>query len=310
MVWFVGTCRKCAQEAIGVRRVRVAAQTFTATCDDLCDDHGSVDRGIARHLAERGPVTGAGFRRMREITGFQAKRWAELLGTRPATISQWENDAVRVDLWAWTVLAAVVLEQLGGGGPSTLDRLKAVRSTHTKSVSFSVPECIGLPRVCDDAKRLALVSIVTAFVRARHEARKKTEKARWHERKRLVQNPLPEWRWDDDEVQLAKFKAALLEVDERVGKVWTRVERTLYGVFVTFNANSPGMTGYERTHAPRTASLAGDVNAVAQRGTGPIAAAAEIAWRAGIEPCAAVTWDEARAEITCRFYNATRRSKR
>jgi hypothetical protein len=288
----VGNCKECGGRAIGVQRVKVGVQTFTVTSDDLCESHGSVEQGVARHLAQGGPASGPGFRLMRGAVEMQATRLAELLGTRPATISQWETGAApAVNVWAWTVLAAIVLEELGGGSASTCDRLKALhKAKHTKkSVSISAPKRVGSPPECGDEKRRALAAVIVNFVRVRHGARKIAEERRYAVRHRFVKDQAPEWRWEDDKAQVAKLKTALIEIDARIGKAWRRVVRALDRVFVKYHVG-------KATHA--------------ERGTGPITAAAEIAWWAEIEPHhPSDEWGHARIEVTRRFYNATRRTR-
>lgn len=107
--------------------------TICASCKEsyvTSDTLLAFEGGVARHLAQHGPATGESFRFMRKSVGISAKDVAEMLATTPETISRWEKGAngVGVDLWAWSTLAAIVLDELAGK-TATRDRLAATRRT-------------------------------------------------------------------------------------------------------------------------------------------------------------------------------------
>lgn len=114
------TCAKCGEPL-------VSQETLEA-----------FEQAVARHLAEHGPATGETFRFMRKAVGIPAKEVAELLATTPETVSRWENGARDVDLWAWTTLGSVVLDELVGKS-ATRDRLREAQAKKlAKTVAIDV----------------------------------------------------------------------------------------------------------------------------------------------------------------------------
>jgi YgiT-type zinc finger domain-containing protein len=129
---------------------KIGGQTFVAElpavvcpkCSEALVSHetlGAFEHAVARHLAEHGPANGDTFRYMRKAVGIAAKDVAELLATTPETVSRWENGARDVDLWAWTTLGSIVLDELEGR-TATRDRIREAR---TKKPAKTVPIDVG-----------------------------------------------------------------------------------------------------------------------------------------------------------------------
>jgi DNA-binding transcriptional regulator YiaG len=151
----MGKCSECGADAMGPPKnakgepelPKIGDTIFDADGGSLCANCGSIELAIALHLAEFGPVSGAGFRAMRLAAGLRGKDVAALLNTRPATISQWENGAIAVDEWAWAVLGSVLLEAVGKQ-TKMVDRLKSLRATEpTTAIKLS-----AVKRTVDDSK--------------------------------------------------------------------------------------------------------------------------------------------------------------
>ncbi|MES2645050.1 MAG: helix-turn-helix transcriptional regulator [Myxococcota bacterium] len=95
-----------------------AAQTGD-TVSVEADVMALVIKQVATTLASQGMVSGESFRYLRRALGIRAAEVAEILGVRPATVSDWETGKTRLDRAAWGLLADAVLR-----GPASLDPLR------------------------------------------------------------------------------------------------------------------------------------------------------------------------------------------
>lgn len=89
------------------------------TVEIEADVMAMVIKKVAATLASQGMVSGPSFRYLRRALGIRAIELAEMLGVRPATVSDWETGKTRLDRAAWGLLADAVLR-----GPASLDPLR------------------------------------------------------------------------------------------------------------------------------------------------------------------------------------------
>ena len=87
----------------------------------------------AAELARGGPMSGAGFKFMREATEMTATGLGELLDVSLGTISRWEHGARNADRGAWVTLGAIVLDRLAGL-ETTIERLRALQKSRATKV--------------------------------------------------------------------------------------------------------------------------------------------------------------------------------
>ena len=135
-------CIACGKNAlrVGVKKYehKLGVQTFAAnlpaqvcsSCHEFYMSHETLtafDQTVARHIAEHGPATGETFRFMRKTVGLPANEVAKLLDTTPETVSRREKGVRDVDLWAWSTLGAIILDELAGK-KTTRERLASARS--------------------------------------------------------------------------------------------------------------------------------------------------------------------------------------
>ncbi|MBN1610859.1 MAG: helix-turn-helix domain-containing protein [Polyangiaceae bacterium] len=100
------------------------------SCSERYYDGRALERfegAVARWLAEHGYQTGDELRFLRKAAGLRAADLAEALGVSPESVSHWETGKHAPDVATRNVLAALVLDALGGK-TTTKDRLKALRS--------------------------------------------------------------------------------------------------------------------------------------------------------------------------------------
>lgn len=99
----------------------------------------ALERAIALHIAEHGPIGGAGLEFMRvalQITGVEL---AKLLGVRNETVSRWENGRGSIDRNAWMVVGDLLRDRAAGRN-DTEKRLKALgRPSKARRVRVARP---------------------------------------------------------------------------------------------------------------------------------------------------------------------------
>lgn len=134
-------CKKCEKgKRAGAQRyeIELGRRTFEGevrgwrcrVCGERYHDGPDLehfDQLVARWLAENGFETGAEFKFMRKAAGIRAADLAEWMGVTPETVSHWETGKHPSDVTTRALLAAIVLDALGGK-TATRDRLDAQRS--------------------------------------------------------------------------------------------------------------------------------------------------------------------------------------
>jgi hypothetical protein len=94
-----------------------------------------------RTIAERGPVTGEGLRRMREALNLTGRELANLLATNPETISRWQHDDPKPDAWAFVLVGSMVLDQ-ENSCTTTRDRLTRIRMPGIEEVRRAIVDAV------------------------------------------------------------------------------------------------------------------------------------------------------------------------
>jgi DNA-binding transcriptional regulator YiaG len=102
-------------------------QTLCGTCGERYFAAGigtAEDNAVTRELLERQIRDPAVFKWFRRCAGLKATELAELLGVTAETISHWENGHTQPSRAVWTILDALVEDEIKGH-TTTLDRLRA-----------------------------------------------------------------------------------------------------------------------------------------------------------------------------------------
>lgn len=137
------TCQKPLEKGFVSETAEVVGRRFHAQLPALlcahCDasfvadeDLERFELAIASHLA-RGRASGEAFVYMRRALGLKASVLAELLHTRPETVSRWERGVRTMDWRAFALLGKLVLER-AEGSESTRRYLEQMRASEVSEL--------------------------------------------------------------------------------------------------------------------------------------------------------------------------------
>jgi DNA-binding transcriptional regulator YiaG len=101
-------------------------QEVCSSCDERYIGPAALEaeRAVTRELIARQVRDPAVFKRLRKAAGLKAMELGELLGVTAETISHWENGHSQPSRAVWTILDALVEDEIAGR-TTTLDRLRA-----------------------------------------------------------------------------------------------------------------------------------------------------------------------------------------
>lgn len=135
------TCQKPLVRGSASETSEIAGRRFHAQIPAMLCEHCGADfiadedlerfeLAIASHLA-RGRASGEAFVYMRRALGLKASDLAELLHTRPETVSRWERGVRSMDWRAFALLGKLVLERAEGSDSTRryLEQLKTSDAT-------------------------------------------------------------------------------------------------------------------------------------------------------------------------------------
>lgn len=151
-------CHECKGEDLRATQATIArtvsGHALNATIDALrCEacgeityalgDVGRGERIMAARLAELGERTGDAFRFMRKALRHTRAELGELLGESEATLREWEEGRVPIDLCPFVVLGRMVLDSIDAAGDgTTLALLLSVRD-HAVPTRATTPAELG-----------------------------------------------------------------------------------------------------------------------------------------------------------------------
>jgi hypothetical protein len=95
------------------------------------------ERAIAREVIAHGAKTADGLKFIREVSGLQGKKVAELLGVNRVSVSRWEDGARPIDAATWATIGNLTLDALEGRA-TTADRLRAIQAKLRKRLAVEL----------------------------------------------------------------------------------------------------------------------------------------------------------------------------